>query len=296
MSFVEREITITFQLGKGSFGESGFNTVNLAGYRCSVEIDRAALPYQGQATARIYGLTPSIMNRLSTLGGSPGFSGRLNLMTISAGDAVGGMFQIFEGIITNGYQDYGSMPEVSFVAEAAVSALDLLKPSGATSYSGNADVATILSGMASRMTPPLSFQNFGVTMNLPQAYFYGCLLDQIRSVIIAANINGEIINGTLYIWPRNSPRPTPPITISPTNGLVGYPSINGVQVFDLRVRFNPTLDLGATIDIQSSLQPACGNWYLLSATHLLDSKTPGGAWFTDIQACSKDYITSLPAS
>ncbi|MBW4022010.1 MAG: hypothetical protein HIU92_02565 [Proteobacteria bacterium] len=294
MSFVERQITITIKLGQGSYGESGFDTVTLAGYRCSVQIERAAMPGMGFANARIYGMSQSLMNQLSTLGGNPKLNGRLNTLSISAGDAVGGMNQIFEGVISNAWQDYSGMPETCFVAEAFPGMLDLVKPADATSFAGDMNVADILKGMAARMTPALNFQNFGVNVILSNPYFYGCLLDQIRSVFHAANINGEIHNGCLYIWPRNGKRPVAPVTISPANGLVGYPSINGVQVFDLTALFDPTLEYGATVTLSSSLKPACGDWYVGALSHELESLTPGGAWFSSLELWSLSYALSQP--
>ena len=50
------------------------------------------------------------------------------------------------------------------------------------------------------------------------------------------------------------------------------------------------------VNVQSSLQPACGDWYCNYLTHNIESLTPGGAWFTDLSLCSKDYILSLPSN
>ena len=293
MSLVERKITITIQLGKGDFGETGFNTVTLEGYRCSVEIERAALPAVTTSTMRVFGLSQSLMNQLSTLGGNPFYSGRLNQITVMAGDDNVGMSQVYYGNVVNGYQDYDSAPAASFVVEA-VPVFDNIKPASPTSFQGGTDVATILKGMAARCTPPLAFNNSGVNQTLSNPYFCGTLLDQMRAVITHANINGEIDRGTLYIWPRNGYRAGTATTLSPSTGLVGYPSINGVQIFRVRSLFNPTFNHGAIVDIESSLTPACGSWYCNYLTHDLDSLTPGGAWFTDLSLCSKNYILSLP--
>ena len=293
MSFVQRKITIIVQLGKGDFGESGFNTVTLEGYQCSVEIERAALPAVTTSTMRIFGLSQSLMNQLSTLGGNPYYSGRLNQITVMAGDDESGMTQVYYGNITNGYQDYDSAPKASFVMEA-VPVFDGIKTASPTTFPGAISVADILKGMAARCTPPLAFSNNGVNQVFQTPYYCGCLLDQIRSVIRHANINGEIDRGTLAIWPRNGSRAGTQATVSPANGLVGYPSINGVQVFSARTLFNPTLQHGAMVTLQSSLQPACGSWYVVYLVHNLDSLTPDGSWFTDLSLCSKDYILSQP--
>ena len=295
MSFTEKAVTLTIQLGKGDFGESGYNTVTLAGYRCSVRIQRANLPDLGHADVRIFGMPPSIMNQLSTLGGNPYIGGRENQIIVAAGDA-SGMAQIFEGTINNGYQDFTGMPEVAFVIDANAGSLDLLKPAPPTSHSSTVDAATIMKSLAAQMTPPLNFVSDGVNVKLSAPYLYGTILDQIRGVAFEANIFAEIHNGTLYIWPRNGKRLVAPTAISPQTGLVGYPSLSGVQIFDLRTLFDPTLELGAGVTLTSSLTPACGTWYAGQMTHILESMTPGGAWFSDIELWSLNYMLSQPSN
>jgi hypothetical protein len=169
-----------------------------------------------------------------------------------------------------------------------------VKPSAATSYPGTADVATIMQSLAGRMTPALGFQNNGVKITLTTPYLNGTLIDQIRTVARIANINAEIHNGTLYIWPRNSTRPVAASTISPANGLVGYPSFNGVQILGMRTLFDPTLEFGQEVSVQSSLTPACGSWYVNQMIHTLESITPGGPWFTDLGVASLQYILGQP--
>ena len=294
MSFVARQITITVQLGKGNFGADGFDTVTLAGYRCSVGIDRAALPFMGTANARIYGMPISVMNQISTLGNPPFTAGRLNQITITAGDAEAGMFQIFQGIISNGYQDYDGMPDVCFVIEAIPGGADFLKASAPSSFPGSPDAAMILQGLASKFTPPLSFQNYGVSVPLNTPYLSGTLIDQVRAVIRAANINGEIHNGTLAIWPRNGSRPVNNTVISAENGLVGYPSFNGVQIMSARTLFNPTLDFGQQVNLKSSLANASGTYYVNMLSHTVESLTLGGAWFSEVSLASLAYIQGQP--
>jgi hypothetical protein len=290
MSFIERQITITIQLGKGVFGESGFDTVTLSGYRCSVGIDRAAMPFMGSASARVYGMPISVMNQLSTLGNPPFTAGRVNQITITAGDAKAGMFQIFQGIISNGYQDYDGMPVVCFVIEAIPGGVDFLKAASPTSFPGSPDVATILKGLAARFTPPLAFQNYGVSVQLNTPYLSGTLVDQVRAAIRAANITGEIYNGTLSIWPRNGSRPGNNTVISAATDLVGYPSFNGVQIMSMRTLFNPTLDFGQPVNLKSSLSNASGTWYVNMLSHIVESLTPGGAWFSEVSLASLAYL------
>jgi hypothetical protein len=86
MAFVQRLLSFTFQLGEGSFGNSGFDVVTIDGLRASCRITKAGGPSMSTAECDIYGMTKSQMNKLSTLGLKVTLQ-RRNVITISAGDA-----------------------------------------------------------------------------------------------------------------------------------------------------------------------------------------------------------------
>lgn len=89
MTYARRTIDLKFQLGQGAFGESGFDTVELAGLRVSASIQRIGGVSYSTASIRAYGVPLSVMNDLSTLGMLyPDV--RRNLVTITAGDSATG--------------------------------------------------------------------------------------------------------------------------------------------------------------------------------------------------------------
>lgn len=68
-SFIKRIINVSFQLGTGSFGGSGYNQIGLKGLRVIAQIDNAGHPTPGAtALIRIFGMTFSQMNELSVAG------------------------------------------------------------------------------------------------------------------------------------------------------------------------------------------------------------------------------------
>jgi hypothetical protein len=72
--------------------------------------------------------------------------------------------------------------------------------------------------------------------------------------------------------------------VAPWTGLIGYPSVSGNRVA-LAMEFNPSLELGSLFEVRgSALQVANGIWNVYSVTHHLDSETPGGQWFSQIEA------------
>jgi hypothetical protein len=64
--------------------------------------------------------------------------------------------------------------------------------------------------------------------------------------------------------------------------MVGYPVFSGNGIA-LTTEFNPDLQLGRQVNVTSSLSVANGLWNPFSIVHELESETPGGSWFSQIQ-------------
>ena len=71
--------------------------------------------------------------------------------------------------------------------------------------------------------------------------------------------------------------------VSPSTGMRGYPAFtsSGIEVTTL---FNPTLQYGGNIQVESQLTPACGTWNIYNLAHELESEIPSGKWFTTLSA------------
>jgi hypothetical protein len=203
-----------------------------------------------------------------------------NSMLIAAGDDETGMKVVFSGTIDQAWGEFQGIPEVPLNVMGVSGLSALVKPVGALSFVGPADVADIMESLS--VTMELSFENNGVTAQLSNPYFPGTALMQVRECARAADINFAIDRGTLAIWPKKGARGGDIPLISPIeNDMVGYPtfSSNGLGITTL---FNPNVKAGGHIQVQSSLKVACGTWYVPAVTHELESETPGGAWFTQM--------------
>lgn len=125
-------------------------------------------------------------------------------MTIKAGDAGGTMSTVFTGIITAGFMDANSMPDVAFRFEAFVLAYDAAKPIPPTSKPGRVAVSDLMSGLASQMG--LTFENNGVTATLMNPYLPGTAYQQARAVAQHSRTKWIADCGTLAIWPPGGSR------------------------------------------------------------------------------------------
>jgi hypothetical protein len=291
MALVVRKLRATVSLAAiagqaQTFANSGgSDSVIIENLRMGAEILHAGGPSDGTLDLTVYGLSKSTINRLSTLGMQINLVPK-NLITLEAGQDDGsGGFQggtAFTGYILAAYADFNAQPDVSFHISAHTLTAYSSLPAKATSYRGSTPVATIMSSFASLMG--LRFENSGVTTQLQNPYFSGSTRKQAQDCAKAAGIawnHGE--GGTLAIWPKNGSRngQIPLIAPLPQGSMKGYPTYTayGISVENL---YDPSIGFGQQVQVQSSLQPACGNWTVYGLSHNLSCEMPDGPWFSTI--------------
>jgi hypothetical protein len=298
MSFVEREISIAVKLASNTqgnqpnkFAESGTDTVTLTGSRTSVRVQNAGAPADNRAQVRIWGMAPSLMNQLTTLGLVFNLVPK-NTLTISAGDKGSSLSAIFTGTIYAAYGDYTAQPDVPFIFECLSGVADAVAPAPVTSFNGAADVATIMSGLARQLN--LGFENNNVSASLHNAYFSGSLWSQAQTVAEHANINWGVFNGNLLsIWPKGGNRNTPSVPeISVDTGMIGYPAYTQQGII-VQTLFNPQIAFGGLVKVTSDLQPATGQWSVNKLDLSLDSLLPKGDWKSTVFGYNPKYAKAI---
>lgn len=321
-SFVKRQIELSIRLAPNTgtsqpntFAESGTDTVNIKGLRASVQVQNSGSPANCTANIKVYGMSPSLMNQLTTLGLVLNVVPR-NTLTISAGDGTpGGMSVVFSGTIYASYADYSSLPDVPFHFSAILGASDSVVPAPASSFTGPTSVVTILQGLARQMG--MGFENNGVDVQLSSPYFKGALMVQAKQCVEHAGIDMAIIRGNVMaIWPRGKNRATTDIpVISRERGMIGYPAFTqqGVIVSTL---FDPRISQGSLIKIDSSLfqqisalvnrqQPLAKNaavpnvgtfpttWAVNKLDLALDAQVPNGEWRSTVYAYNPNFSKGI---
>jgi hypothetical protein len=283
MGLAKRHLSFSFRLGKGAFGEDGSDTVELTGLRASVSIAKKGGVSMSEASIRIYGMTLDVMNKLTILG-KPLIGATFNQITVSAGDDDSGMSVAFVGIITEAWIDASSAPRVSFIVTAHTGLVNALRPVAPTSLNGSIDLDTVMSGIAAQMVPPIGYENSGVTTQVEFAYLPGTLREQALALARHYDFNLLMDDSTLAIWPRGGKRKGVAPVISAETGMVGYPTHtqNGIQILML---YNRGIIFGGALEVRSTFTPANGFWTPFSVAHELESETPNGRWFTQVE-CS----------
>jgi hypothetical protein len=280
----QNAITVIITAGPASqnftpptFGPGRSNTLTLSGYRVAFSMSIAP-PGSVAAEISVSNLDFATANSLSTYGAQFAASNG-NTVTVLAGNAVTGMSQIYSGNIQAAFADFSGMPDVSFNISSITSLDASLLPVPPSSYAGPVNVATIMQNLAQIIG--YKFENNGVTKIITNPYLPGTAWDQIKSLARAADINFVLHNGVLAIWNIGGYRGSTVPVVSPSSGLIGYPSfdVNGVN---FRTLFRPDLTFGGQVTVQSSLQPACGTRNIYSMDYDLESQTPDGNWFIDV--------------
>ncbi|MGA8495925.1 MAG: hypothetical protein WB764_10615 [Xanthobacteraceae bacterium] len=263
------------QLGTGSFGNSGFNTVKLSGLRVHAELGLVLAPGATTAIIHIWGMTRDQLNQFTKAGLQ--YAVRNNMVTVEAGEVGGKMTTVFKGIVQESFPDFRAMPDVPLMISASTISDMQLKPVSPGSYQGSTDVGTIMGQMA--QAAGLTLENAGVDVKLSNPYFSGTIWDQIKSCANAANIFVHVdrVAGVLAIFPKGGARAGAPVVVSAASGMIQYPGYQNVNVV-VRTLFNPAIKFGSQIKVESELPPANGIWYVYGLDYTLSAQLPDGPW------------------
>jgi Baseplate hub gp41 len=257
---------------------------------------------------KIWGMSPSLMNQLSTLGLVFNLVPH-NTITIAAGeaDASGNptnMATVFTGTIWSAYGDYQAMPDVPFVFVCLNGAADQAISVAPSSFPGSTSVATMMSGFARQMN--LGFENNGISITLTNQYFTGSAKVQADKCAEAANISWGVIGNTLAIWPKGGNRATTSVpVISPETGMISYPAFTQQGII-VKTLFNPAIAFGGLVQVKSTLlsalaaaksgsgSPIAANsfpsqWAVNKLDLALDSLLPKGQWMSTVYAYNPGY-------
>ncbi len=279
MAFTEKRLAYTFALSGG--GEP----IGISGLRSTCRIVASGPPTAGGiAEIAIYGMSLSQMNSLTVMATKQLGNVQKNEISISAGDT-NGLSLIYKGNVFAAWADARAMPEVCFRVAATVQSYIDVQKIDPTSVKGSGDVAQMFQGLAKQ--GQFSFENNGVKTKLSNPYLSGSLGTQMRELAEHAGIQWVIDKGTLAIWPTGKSRQGGGALISPQTGMVGYPSFNEAGII-VTTLFNPSINYGQTVTIQSDITPACGQWTIVRQEYNLEAVTRHGAWFLDLVLVTAD--------
>jgi hypothetical protein len=278
--FTQKKIKFTVSLGEGTFGDTVSDTVELEGFRAMAELKNPGGETMGMVQAKIWGLSPALINQLTSIG-TINKSVRLrNSIFVDAGDDESGLMNIFQGTIFDAWADYNSAPDIGFniIAYSGLSAA--LRPVNPTSYNGATDVAEIMQVLATEAQ--LEFVDYGVQKSLQSPYLQGTTLSKIRAVARAAEIFHIVDKGKLIISPKDKGVGGEKPQVSKETGMVGYPTLSS-KGMSIKHAFRGDIEVWQDVAVTSSVQMACGTWRIINLSHSLSCELPDGPWFTTLE-------------
>src|SRR5271156_541491 len=313
-SFAQKILNFQFQLVQPF---EGSNVINVSGLRSRVRISQAAAVGNTTADASIFGLSQSLMNKLTT-------SVIVNRVTrnsgiISAGvnpgkgastaaaanvNSVMGFPVVFGGTIWLATGDYNNMPDVPLRLSAQLGLIDAVVSATPSSFTGSTSIESIMQGFARKLTAPngqpVAFENNNVSGNLDRPYFPGTIMQQVYQAAYHARINAQLVDGgtKLAIWPQGGSRTsqTSIPLISPDTGMIGYPTFASGALMIVKMVYNPDVIYGGQIQVQSDIPQANGKWTVWELDLALDSLSPGGEWSGTAQCYPTGLAPPVPGA
>lgn len=300
MSFTKRGLGYVIELNKGDNANSsapgqfdnGSNTLNLDGLRSVASIQSVIggdTAFGGRALLQLWGMKPSDMAQLSTLGFDQAKINK-NKITVFAYDidARGkkvNEVEVFSGGIFVAHINYNAMPDVSLELECYASIGQQTQMVPGTSVAGSGDVAAMLRGICAACDPPVTFIDKGVSAQLANPAHAGSPSQQIADICTAAGICYTLQGDTLTVWPKSMNVDDVTVTTGPDNGMVGYPEYTQIGI-DVTMEFNPDVQLGRQLEIKKAsgdplpVPGVPGTFWINVVAHELSCEMPGGPWFT----------------
>lgn len=284
MTFVTRQMEISLRLASGSLNSNTDNVVNLAGHKCDLLIENAgSVLVRSLAQLRIYGMSQSDMFHFSTQGRTA-IQQKNDEISISAGDSLSGIREVFSGTMNYAIVNMVGAPEISLEISAVPGFVHQMLPEAANSYPGNGAVADIIKNLAQRMG--FGFENHGVTAQLSNHYLHGTAINQIEDVAKAAGIICCMERGVVKIWPNAGGQGGPVIDLSPSTGLIGYPTFNPYGI-TAEMEFRADLQVGRKINLTTSVPQASGEKFIARVSHELSTQTHQGPWKSTVVLTEK---------
>ena len=281
MTFKRRILQVQFTQANG-------NTVDLSGHRIYAMIDNPG-GYEafGSLELKIFGMSLDQIDAYSSTGFTMSALQNQSI-TVSAGDQGGAIAQVFKGSIIRSRIEI-NQPESAFCVSAIAGFYQKATSAAASSFNGAQNAEDMIKALASS----IGFQfinNNGAHAVLQNQYLYGSAIDQIMSISRACNLPVVIENNQVIIFPNTGTRDNIVISVSPTNGMIGYPKYWEAG-FIVETEFNPLIANGRTMQISSSIPKSNGSWPIQAVTHQLSSESIGnGPWFTTAKLSPSVYV------
>lgn len=277
MGFTKKKIEVSVQLEDGG-------SLTLSEFACDASIEKMGLPDKNKAKVSIFGLSMQTIEQLTSLAFLP-LTYKKNKIIIKAGDE-NNLYQVFMGDITVSHGVGQGAPDFALEIEAQTGFVAAMTAQAPETVDGK----TQASGIVEKIMTPFGFTyetQGGDDVELQNAVLQG---DPLRKAHLAASQAGRelvVDDDKVFLLPESGVRQGAAVELSVETGLVGYPNFTSEGINCISF-FNPNIQYGGELNLQSALPKASGTWRITKVTHNLSAgKAGGGPWFTEIEAMAK---------
>jgi hypothetical protein len=173
--------------------------------------------------------------------------------------------------------------------EAAAGSYPSLKASPPIAVKGSQSAASLIEQFAKESG--YVFLNNGVTASVKNAVLNGDPVSKMRTV--AGMVGCELIidDNQVKIQPFDKGLDQGnAVLMSKDSGMLGYPTFTSEGI-KLRCLYNPDLQLGGMIEVDSVVPGAEGTWKISKLSHSLVANSPSpGDWFSEVEASPLDAM------
>ncbi len=267
----EKTIKTTYIMASGE-------TIIIEGLATRINVQKNGLPEKHSARIEIQNLKLASMEQMTFLA-FKALEAQKNHVMVEAGAKGEDLSMVFKGDVTSAFADFSTAPDVTFRIEAITAGWSVKMNTSPTSVNGEATAASLIEQFAGEAG--FGFINHGVDSSVRDTTFNGSPVTKAQQV--ADEVGAQLIiddeNFVLMKWDEPQGEA---VLLKPDSGLIGYPGFvsDGIA---LDCFYNPKLQLGGQVKVESIVPRASGSWKIYKLTHSLAAYTDGD-WRSHVEA------------
>ena len=283
-------IKVTLKLnGKDTVfsSETKANKISSDGLHVQAVISYGAGNITPTAQINIYGLTIETMTPLMRIQWNT-MQAVLNTIQVEVGDKSDTVLSLaYEGNITFAKIDTSNAPTMCLQIESQMSVVESLTPRQPNTYTKGQDGAVIIQQLAQSMGYQFS-NNQASHILTDDLTMEGSYLNRIQ--LLATNCDFDLYaeQRSITICKRGYSRLVKIPVITPTTGLIGYPSPD-IRGITFRCLYSPLVRFGGIVRIAESLIPTCnGDWRTYGVRAILETNVSASRWEMEVSAVPRN--------
>ena len=283
-------IKVTLKLnGKDSVfsSETKANKASSDGLRVQVVLSYGAGNITPTAQISIYGLTIATMTPLMRIQWNT-MQAILNTIQIEVGDKSDKVLSLaYEGNITFAKIDTSNAPTMCLQIESQMAIVEALTPRQPNTYTKGQDGAMVIQQLARSIGYQFS-NNQASHILTSDVTMEGSYLSRIQLLATNCDFDLYVEQKSITICQRGFARTVKIPVITPTTGLIGYPSPD-IRGITFRCMYSPLVQFGGIVRIADSLIPTCnGDWRIYGVRAVLETNVGSGRWEMEVSAVPRE--------